>query len=90
MVKKLLQPLWTVVLLLAVFAIFERGLFEIRKEETSLKAKIYTLQSQKEKVTREFQELLLEQKSLADPHYIELLLIRELGVLPVGKSKVLL
>jgi len=52
------------------------------------KNKLIHLQAEKKKITLENQDLQLKINSQSDPAWIELILMKELGVVPEGKLKV--
>ena len=52
------------------------------------KEKLSLLQAEKKRITLENQDLQLKINSQSDPAWIELILMKELGVVPEGKLKV--
>lgn len=67
----------------------ESALKNVRVEKNRLQVKLDQLQLEKEKALATQKVLLKQMNSQSDPAWIELVLKRELGVIPEGETKVL-
>lgn len=72
-----------------IAVITERSLHSVRMEKRALKVKLSDLKRAKESEEALHQSLSLKLKSQSDPAYVEMVLIRELGLLPEGQRLVL-
>ena len=82
------QVWWVVLCILLCFALYAHGAHNKRKTVHVLQSELSHLQSEKALLTREKEELLLNIKSQNDPAWIEMTLIKVLGLVPEGKVKV--
>lgn len=81
--------MWWVVLCIALcFALYAHGAHKKRTLIRSLQGELGFLQKEKEVLTREKEELLLNIQSESDPAWVEMTLIKVLGLVPEGKVKV--
>jgi hypothetical protein len=75
------------IMLVAVFT--ERSLHSVRMEKRTLKSKLTELERDKDAEQEQQNALALQLKSQSDPAWVEMVLIRELGLLPEGQRLVL-
>jgi hypothetical protein len=81
--------MWWVVLCIALcFALYAHGSHKKRTLIHSLQGELGLLQKERETLTREKEELLLNIQSESDPAWVEMTLIKVLGLVPEGKVKV--
>lgn len=76
------------ILILASFLIFYHGFTKKNHEIAKHKNEIAKLQEEREKQKAINEDLKLRVNSQNDPSWIELVLMRELGLVPKGKIKV--
>ena len=79
---------WVVLCILLCFALYAHGAHKKRKIVDALQSEFSHLQTEKKLLAREKEELLLNIKSQNDPAWIEMTLIKVLGLVPEGKVKV--
>lgn len=79
---------WVVLCIIFCFALYTHGAHKKRKIVEALQSELSYLQAEKELLAREKEELLLNIKSQSDPAWIEMTLIKVLGLVPEGKVKV--
>lgn len=83
--KHLVLPL----LILALFSIVtERALNQIALEKGALEETLFLLKQEKEKAIQKQNKLLLTINSQSDPAWVELVLFKELGLIPEGDTKI--
>lgn len=87
--KKILQRSWWVLLFIAVcFGIYSHAIHKKRETIASLKSYLQSLKEEKEALIQDQEELLLNINSQSDPAWIEMTLMKGLGLVPEGKTKV--
>jgi len=87
--REIVKAWWVILFFLFCFMYYEQG---IKKRETDfikLSEQLQILQEQKKEALVLKQKLLLQINSESDPAWIELTLMRELGLSPKGSTKVL-
>lgn len=72
-----------------VAVVTERSLHSVRLEKRALKTKLTELERAKDVEQEQQNALALQLKSQSDPAWVEMVLIRELGLLPEGQRLVL-
>lgn len=85
---KIFRSWWVVLFLLVCFIGYDIGCKKRNKAIFDLKCKYDNLLKEKELVLNKKEDLLLRLKSQSDPAWIEMVLIKELGVVPENKIKV--
>jgi hypothetical protein len=84
-----LQQYWWVILFIAIcFGIYAHAAHKKRKSIVVLESHLQMLNSEKQYLLQEREELLLNIQSQSDPAWIELTLMKGLGLVPEGKVKV--
>ena len=79
---------WVWVFAILAFSVYEQAAMKLEKEISTLDKEISSLEDRiTEQVVRQ-EYLKLQQESFNDPAWIELSLIRSLGVVPEGYTKV--
>lgn len=79
---------WVIAFVIASSIIFEQSLKEKTEVYNELTRQLAQLQKAKEKAVTEQQDLLSQISSQNDPDWIELTLIRVLGLVPEGQQKI--
>ena len=85
----LLQDYWWVFLFVAIcFSVYIHATCKKRETIQGLETYLYSLKSEKQRVLEEKEELMLNIDSQKDPAWIELTLMKGLGLVPEGTIKV--
>lgn len=79
---------WVVIFSLSCFAALEQGTKKITMAYTLLDEQLTLLENEKKQALLIQENLLLQIASQTDPAWVELLLIKGLGVVPEGQTKV--
>ncbi|MBA2728501.1 MAG: hypothetical protein H0U49_10070 [Parachlamydiaceae bacterium] len=80
---------WVILFALFCFMVYEQGLKTSNERLMALSNQLDTLQGEKKKVLKQQVRLSKEVESQDDPDWIELTLMKELGLTPEGHTKVL-
>ena len=83
--KHLTIPL---ILLILCSIVTERALKTIALEKEALDQQLAALNQEKEEALKTREKLLLTVNSQSDPAWVELVLFRELGLVPEGTAKI--
>lgn len=83
-----LRSWWVIVFLLVSYFVFERAVYWHHREYETFAVRLYSLESERARCLLRQEELRLQVFSQSDPDWIELTLIRRLGVVPEGETKV--
>jgi hypothetical protein len=84
----ILQSWWVILFALICYMLFERGLQSQNIEYSRLENLRSELEKQKKSAMALQQRLLLEINSQSDPAWVELVLMKGLGLLKEGQTKV--
>lgn len=84
-----LKSWWLILFFLVCFFIYDRASYVREKEEKSLLKKEEALFLRQKKAVKLNEELRQEQQWLNDPAYIEMILMKSLGLVPEGQTKVI-
>jgi hypothetical protein len=79
----------SIAFIMLVAVVTERSLHSVRLEKRTLQTKLTELERAKNAENELQQALALQVKSQSDPAWVEMVLIRELGLLPEGQRLVL-
>jgi len=79
---------WVFTFAIVAYGLYEQAAMKLEKEISNLDKQIESLKSRIEEAKAKHRELALQQESLNDPAWIELTLIRTLGMVPEGYTKV--
>lgn len=79
---------WVILFALICFALFEQGMYVHTKEFSKLSMQLRELQQHKIIAFSMREKLLLQLNSESDPMWVELVLMRVLGMVPEGQEKV--
>lgn len=79
---------WVILFTLACFIIYENGIESDSGQRNYLINKMSSLERDKKILLKECETLQLQINSQSDPKWIELTLMRVLGVVPEGQKKV--
>lgn len=86
---QLIRSWWVILFALFCLMCYEQGVKKREADFVMLSEQLQQLQEQKQKAMVLKQKLLLQINSESDPAWIELTLMRELGLSPKGSIKVL-
>ncbi len=85
----LLQHYWWVIVFIAIcFGIYAHASHKKRQAILALESYLHQLNYEKQHLLQDREELLLNINSQSDPAWIELTLMKGLGLVPEGKIKV--
>lgn len=87
--KEILKSWWVLLFFLGCGILLEKALDVQRIEFVKLNIKWNQLQAEKERLLMEQENLQAQVNSQSDPIWIELTLMRNLGLVPEGQKKVL-
>lgn len=79
---------WTVLFCLGCLMFYEQGKKKVSLEYDKLHLQLNSLQALKDEQLKIQEKLMLKVNSQSDPDFVELLLMKELGVVPEGYTKV--
>ncbi len=79
---------WVIAFCLLCSILYEQGYNKIETDYSKLKEQHNKLEAEKEKSLALQENLLLQLESQSDPAWVELLLMKGLGVVPEGQTKV--
>jgi hypothetical protein len=79
---------WVVIYLLLSYALYEKAIYHHEITFSQLHHKFIELEQEKQQALALKQELKLQINSQSDPAWIELSLMRKLGLVPEGQTKV--
>lgn len=79
---------WVVLFMMLSFAVYAHAIQKKRQATYALETYLYSLEKEKEGLLKETEDLLLNINSQSDPAWIELTLMKGLGLVPEGKIKV--
>lgn len=79
---------WPVLFMLACYLAYEHGMRTWSKEYAMLKSHYMELEEEKQKLLSIQEDLALQINSQSDPAWVELTLIKGLGLVPEGQTKV--
>jgi len=80
---------WVALFTLFCYTVLEQGLGKVNTEYSKLNDQLVKIQTEKIKAFAKQEDLLLQVNSQSDPAWVELLLMKGLGVVPEGQIKVL-
>jgi len=83
-----LRSWWMLLFVGVCFALYARGMEKKKKTLFELKDRFCALEKERSAAQDEKEELLLRIRSQSDPEWIQMLLMKELGVVPEGQVKV--
>ncbi len=87
--RSLFQWWWVVLFVLSVSLLYKKSVHAKAVMHQSLFERRCDLEEQKSKALKDKEELLLKLASQNDPEWVEMTLMRGLGVVPEGQTKVL-
>lgn len=79
---------WVWTFAIACFGLYEQASMKVARDITALDKEILSLEEQIVAASEKKQYLTLQQESFSDPAWIELTLIRVLGMVPEGYTKI--
>lgn len=87
--NQFLKSWWLILFVVACYAFYERGLREYTNDFSKLQHQYLDLQKEKALASSQQENLTLQINSQSDPDWVELTLIKDLGVVAEGQTKVL-
>lgn len=79
---------WIILFALACYFAYEQGMRSREMEYASLKKRYLESGQERQRLLRIQEDLLLQINSQSDPAWVELVLIKGLGLVPEGQTKV--
>ena len=79
---------WVVLFVLICYAVYEQGMIRTKAKAEALRANQMILQEEKLAAMSQQKDLMLQINSQSDPAWIELTLMKGLGLVPEGQTKV--
>jgi len=79
---------WVVLFFLLCYVTYDQAMKRKKREIFSLQTRIEQIEEQKAVICKQREELFLKIGSESDPEWIELVLMKQLGVVPSGFLKV--
>ena len=86
--KIFIKSWWVWAFAIVCFGLYEQASMKLERDITSLDKEIASLETKLLEASYKGQYLALQQESFQDPAWIELTLIRVLGMVPEGYTKV--
>lgn len=86
--ETLIGSWWVILFMIFCYMLFEQGFRQRNAEYTKLYEQLLELRSEKENALAVQEDLLMQINSQSDPAWIELTLMKELGLVPEGQTKV--
>lgn len=86
--KAIMSSWWTILFILVCYLCYEEGIKKRDQDYSKLHAQFLELQKEKEIASAKQQDLLLQINSQSDPDWVELTLMKGLGLVPEGQIKV--
>lgn len=88
-IETLIYKSWWVFIVLALcYMLYSHSMKKKNKAYLALEKQLLELQREKQKILEEKEDLLLQIDSQNDPAWIQMMLMKELGVVPEGQLKV--
>lgn len=84
----LIKGCWVVLFILTCYMFYEQGLKKRDLDFDKLHLQLVDLQHQKKEALSLREDLILQVNSQSDPAWVELVLMKGLGVIPEGQTKV--
>lgn len=84
----IIRSWWVIAFLLGCFLIYEQGLQKREHHYQQLKEQLISLQQEKNRALDKQEHLQLRFNSQSDPAWVELILMKELGLTPEDQQKV--
>lgn len=87
--KLCMESWWVILFIIGCYLCYEHGLKKRNSEFAKLHQQFLDLKKEKEIVSALQENLLMQINSQSDPEWIELVLMKGLGLTPEGQTKVL-
>jgi hypothetical protein len=84
----LMKSWWVVLFILTCYMFYEQGLKKRDQDFDKLHLQLVDLQKQKKEALSLREDLILQVNSQSDPAWVELVLMKGLGLIPEGQTKV--
>lgn len=84
----ILRSWWVILVAAFAYLLFLQGMHKKRLDYHEMQQRLNKLGSEKKSALAEQEDLLLQINSQSDPAYIQMVLMKQLGVVPQGQTKV--
>ncbi len=85
---RIFKSWWVILFVLFCFMLYEQGIRQVNGQYKFLKKQLDALENEKEDALAKQNDLLLQINSHSDPAWIELTLMKGLGLVPEGQTKI--
>lgn len=86
--SSLFKSWWALLFVIFAYSVYSHAMQKKEEECSFLKERFESLILEKQLVLQEREDLLLQINSQSDPAWIELTLMKELGLVPEGQQKI--
>lgn len=86
--RLIIESWWVVLFCAGSFWVYAEAMHKKRGDEISLQQQMEMMLKQKQSLLEQYEDLKLQVNSQQDPAWVELTLMKELGVVPKGHVKV--
>lgn len=84
----IIKSWWVILFMLICYMLFEQGMRKRNRDFSRLETQLEELKSEKLKLLTKQEDLLLQINSQSDPAWVELTLMKGLGLVPEGQKKI--
>lgn len=89
LLEAILKSWWTLLFFFLLFFIYDQASHKREREENKLRDKLEEIRLEKQHALERQKDLQIRIASQNDPSSIELILMKELGLVPEGETKIL-
>lgn len=82
-----LRSWWVIIIFLVCYLLYEHGMRSWENEYSLLRHRYIELEDEKQRLSAIQEDLLLQINSQSDPAWVELVLVKGLGLVPEGQIK---
>lgn len=86
--SSLFRSWWVLLFLILSFSLYSHAMQKKAGECSSLKEKLHLFELEKQLAVQEHEDLVLQINSLSDPAWIQMTLMKGMGLVPEGQQKV--
>lgn len=84
----ILRSWWAILFILICYGFYAQGMQKKKETYQQLSARLHQMENEMKSALQKREDLLLQIESQNDPAWIEMTLMRKLGVVPEGQTKV--
>ena len=88
LLRLVLDSWWMAIVLFVVATLYLQGVHKKERVITRLQGQLECVESQRSEIAKKRTRLLHEIAAQSDPEWVEMVLMRKLGVVPEGQAKV--